>query len=132
MQAIILVVTITALAAASFTDIKKREVPDWLNYGLVVFGLGTNLLLSVAFWTWTYIAYSVFGMLALFAIAYFMFYAGQWGGGDSKMLIGLGSVFGLAALSYHFGSTFSLREQFTHFCGAHSLLLKTGKGLLKS
>src|SRR3989338_1575882 len=95
MQAIILVVTITALAAASFTDIKKREVPDWLNYGLVVFGLGTNLLLSVAFWTWTFISYSVFGMLALFAIAYFMFYAGQWGGGDSKMLIGLGSIFGL-------------------------------------
>jgi len=95
MQGIILAVVLAALAVASYTDIKKREVPDWLNYGLAVFGLGVNLLLSVAFWTWTYIVYSLAGMLAFFGIAYVMFYAGQWGGGDSKMLIGLGAVFGL-------------------------------------
>ncbi|MAG15865.1 hypothetical protein CMO88_02285 [Candidatus Woesearchaeota archaeon] len=95
MQEIIIVIALAVLAAGSYTDIKKREVPDWLNYGLMVFGLGTNLLLSIVFWTWTYIAYSITGMLAFFAIAYVMFYTGQWGGGDSKMLIGLGAVFGL-------------------------------------
>lgn len=95
MQGIITAVALAALAIASYTDIKKREVPDWLNYGLVAFGLGANLLLSVVLWTWTHIAYSIAGMLAFFAVAYAMFYTGQWGGGDSKMLIGLGAVFGL-------------------------------------
>jgi len=31
----------------------------------------------------------------MFGIAALMFYTGQWGGGDSKMLIGFGAVFGL-------------------------------------
>ncbi len=95
MQQIITAVAFAAVAAGSLADVKMREVPDWLNYGLLAFGIGANLLLSLAFWDWTYIAYSLLGLLVFFAIAYMMFYAGQWGGGDSKMLIALGAVFGL-------------------------------------
>ena len=92
---LIAAVVLAALAIASLTDIRTREVPDWLNYGLSVFGLGAGVLLSIAFWTWTYAAYSLLGMGVFFAIAMLMFYAGQWGGGDSKMLIGLGASIGL-------------------------------------
>lgn len=95
MQQIIASVAFAAVAAGSFADVKMREVPDWLNYGLLAFGIGSNAILSVAFWDWTYLAYSLAGLLVFFAIAYLMFYAGQWGGGDSKMLIALGAVFGL-------------------------------------
>src|SRR3989344_342345 len=95
MQEIIAAVAFSAIAAGSFTDVKMHEVPDWLNYGLLAFGIGANTLLSIAFWNWTYIAYSLLGLLVFFAIACFMFYAGQWGGGDSKMLLALGAVFGL-------------------------------------
>ncbi len=106
MQEIITAVAFAGVAAGSFTDIKVHEVPDWLNYGLLAFGIGANALLSLAFWTWTYIAYSILGLLVFFAIACFMFYAGQWGGGDSKMLISLGAVFGLP---------FSLSAPFVNF-----------------
>ena len=34
-------------------------------------------------------------MAVFIAFAYIMFYAGQWGGGDAKLLMGLGAVFGL-------------------------------------
>ncbi len=95
MQEIITAVAFAAVAAGSLTDIRKHEVPDWLNYGLLAFGIGANALLSLAFWDWTYLAYSLLGLLVFFAIAFFMFYAGQWGGGDSKMLLALGAVFGL-------------------------------------
>ncbi len=95
MQEIMTAVAFAGVAAGSFTDLKVHEVPDWLNYGLLAFGIGANALLSVAFWTWTYLAYSLLGLLVFFAIACFMFYAGQWGGGDSKMLLALGAVFGL-------------------------------------
>ncbi len=95
MQEIMTAVAFAAVAAGSFTDVKVHEVPDWLNYGLLAFGIGANALLSIALWTWTYLAYSLLGLLVFFAIAHLMFYAGQWGGGDSKMLLALGAVFGL-------------------------------------
>lgn len=84
-----------ALLAGSITDLKTREVPDWLNYGLVISGIGVNLLLSIIYSNLFFIANSIAGLLVFFIIAYVMFYAGQWGGGDSKMLMGLGSMIGI-------------------------------------
>ena len=84
-----------ALFAGSLTDLKKREVPDWVNYGLIIAGVALNLLFSVIYWTPRFIINSVVGLLVFFGIAWIMFYAGQWGGGDSKMLMGLGSVIGI-------------------------------------
>ncbi len=106
MQEIITAVAFAGVAVGSLTDVKVHEVPDWLNYGLLAFGIGANALLSIALWNWTHIAYSLLGLLVFFAIAYFMFYAGQWGGGDSKMLLALGAVFGLP---------FSLSVPFVNF-----------------
>jgi len=90
-----IIIAILALAIGSYTDIKTREVPDWLNYGLIVFGLGSRLIFSLASFNWSYILYGIFGFIAFLALAYIMFYLGQWGGGDSKMLIGLGAIIGL-------------------------------------
>lgn len=84
-----------ALLAGSITDLKTREVPDWLNYGLVISGIGVNLLLSIIYSNLFFIVNSIAGLLVFFIIAYVMFYAGQWGGGDSKMLMGLGSMIGI-------------------------------------
>ena len=87
--------TAAVLTAASVTDIRTREVPDWLNYGAIVSGMAISLLYSVINSTIWPIVYSIAGLLVFLAIATIMFYAGQWGGGDSKMLIALGSLLGL-------------------------------------
>ena len=84
-----------ALVIGSITDIKTREVPDWINFGLIFSGLGIRALYSVITFDWMYLAYGVIGLLVFVAIAYIMFYTGQWGGGDSKMLMGLGALIGL-------------------------------------
>ena len=42
-----------------------------------------------------FIISSLVGLLIAFCIAYFMFDAGQWGGGDSKMIMGLGAMIGI-------------------------------------
>ncbi len=86
-----------ALLAGSLTDLKTREVPDWVNYGLIISGVGLNLLFSVIYSTPSYIISSIIGLVIFFVIAYMMFYLGQWGGGDSKMLMGLGSMIGIEA-----------------------------------
>ena len=84
-----------ALLIGSITDLKTREVPDWLNYGLIFSGLGINLLVSAMYSNPSFIINSIIGLLIFFGIAYIMFYSGQWGGGDSKILIGLGAMIGL-------------------------------------
>ncbi|MBI2657499.1 prepilin peptidase [Candidatus Woesearchaeota archaeon] len=84
-----------ALFIGSITDFKTREVPDWVNYGLVISGIGINLLFSVIYSDSSFIINSILGLTIFFGIAYIMFYAGQWGGGDSKMLMGIGAMIGI-------------------------------------
>src|SRR3989338_3440310 len=74
------------LLIGSITDLKTREVPDWVNYGLIISGIGLNLLFSIILQDRSYIINSILGLSIFFGIAYVMFYAGQWGGGDSKTL----------------------------------------------
>lgn len=83
------------LGAGSYTDLKTREVPDWINYGLISIGLFLGLLFSVFFNDYSFIIRSILGLGISFALAWAMFYSGQWGGGDSKMLMGLGAVLGM-------------------------------------
>ena len=93
--AITYVLSFIALFIGSVTDLKTREVPDWVNYGLIISGLGLNLLFSAIYSNSFFIINSIIGLAIFFGIAYIMFYAGQWGGGDSKMIMGLGAMIGI-------------------------------------
>lgn len=88
-------VVISFLFAAALNDVKKREVPNWVNYGLVITGLGIGMLQSLVASDWHFLAFSLSGALAALALSALMFYTGQWGGGDSKLLIGMGAMLGL-------------------------------------
>ncbi|MBI1935655.1 prepilin peptidase [Candidatus Woesearchaeota archaeon] len=94
-SAITYIISFAALFVGSITDLKTREVPDWINYGLVASGLGLNLLFSAVYSNSDFIINSIAGLAIFYGVAYIMFYTGQWGGGDSKMLMGLGAVIGL-------------------------------------
>ena len=89
------IIILSFLAAAAVSDLKKREVPNWVNYGLVVVGIGLSLLQSIVFADWHFLAFSIVGAAAALALAALMFYTGQWGGGDSKLLIGMGAALGI-------------------------------------
>ncbi|MBW2989630.1 A24 family peptidase [Candidatus Woesearchaeota archaeon] len=91
---IIFAVTLAGLIIAAFTDFKVREVPDWLSYGLIASGLGLNLAFSFIYSDFWISVNSLAGLVLAFIIALLMFYSGQWGGGDSKVLMGLGALIG--------------------------------------
>src|SRR3989338_7330218 len=93
--AITYVLSFIALFIGSITDLKTREVADWVNYGLIISGVGLNLLFSAVYSDSSFIINSIIGLAIFFGIAYIMFYAGQWGGGDSKILMGLGAMIGI-------------------------------------
>ena len=84
-----------ALAAASVTDMRTREVPDWLSYALIAAGIGIRCIDSLITLSWQPIIEGLFGFGAMLALSMGMFYSGQWGGGDTKLLIGIGAMLGL-------------------------------------
>ena len=86
-------VGIMGLIAGSITDIQRREVPDWLNYFLIFTGLGLRFMHSIATGNWMYFVYGLLGFGVFFILAYLMYFTGQWGGGDSKMLMAMGAMF---------------------------------------
>jgi len=88
-------VTWGVLLVASYIDLRTREVPDWISYGLIFAGIGVRSIYGYAEGTWSYVLEGTLGILVMFILACIMFYTGQWGGGDSKLLIGLGALFGL-------------------------------------
>ncbi|MBU0616069.1 MAG: A24 family peptidase [Nanoarchaeota archaeon] len=94
MLIIITIIVLIGLLIGSYTDLKTREVPDWLNFALVACGFGINAIYSAVYWDYTYILNSVAGFAAFFLFAILMYYTGQWGGGDSKMIMGLGALIG--------------------------------------
>jgi len=93
--AILISIALLILIIGSYTDFKTREVPDWINYSGIVAGLGIRTIYSTATSDWSYIIAGLIGFGVFFGIALGMFYLGQWGGGDSKMLMGLGALIGL-------------------------------------
>ncbi len=85
-------IAIFGTLVGSITDLKERIVPNWISYLMIIFGLTGHLLLSIlsrGFWP---LLNSLIGAGVFFGIASIMFYTGAWGGGDTKLLIGLGAL----------------------------------------
>jgi Flp pilus assembly protein protease CpaA len=90
-----LTIALIGVAIGSYTDIKTLEVPDWLNYTMIALGLGGNLIFSIASLDYSYIINSILGLAVAATIGLLMYYTGQWGGGDSKVLFGIGALLGI-------------------------------------
>ncbi len=108
----LIIVALFVLAVASYVDLKILEVPDWLNYAGIAAGLGIHLIFSLQQWSWWPIASSAIGFGIAFAIACLMFYTGQWGGGDAKLLMALGAIIGFTPEKFGFGSSFLINLVF--------------------
>ncbi len=95
MEYIALVVGTLFLAAASWHDLRTREVPDLLSYGLLLFGIAYPTIAAIVQWDWLPLAQMGIGLGVMLALGLLLFYTGQWGGADSKLLFGLGALLGL-------------------------------------
>jgi len=92
-DAILAVFGFIALIFASISDFKTGEVPDWLNYSLIISGFGVRVFHSLIFSDLWYLLYGLAGFGVMFGIGLMMYYTKQWGGGDAKLFMGLGVVF---------------------------------------
>ncbi len=93
-----LIIAFIALLIGSITDLKNREVPDYVSYSLIFFAFASAIIYSIIQWSYIPIAQTAMGFIVGYIIAYTMFYLGQWGGGDSKLIMGLGAALGFIFL----------------------------------
>ena len=92
---ILLILGLLLVAVGSIADLWWREVPDWNNYFGIAAALMIRTVYSLGTGSWTWILEGLLGLGAMYCLACGLFYLGQWGGGDSKLLMALGAVFGL-------------------------------------
>ena len=78
------------LAWAAVSDCAARRIPNWLTYSLVLSGLLHAVLFGTVVGTWG----ALLGMLVGFALTFVFFALGAMGGGDVKLLTGVGAWLG--------------------------------------
>ena len=97
----LIAITLVVLLISSYTDLKTREVPDWLNYGFIFMALGLRTIFSFDY-GWKILIDGLLGFAAFFLLALLFYHTNQWGGGDSKLLMGMGAAIGI---SYKFNQS---------------------------
>ncbi|MBT3262131.1 prepilin peptidase [Candidatus Woesearchaeota archaeon] len=90
---IISVIALLALIVASISDLKTREIPDWISYGLLFFIISIKLLQSILTKSFVPLTAAGITFLAFFAFGNLMYFTRQWGGGDTKLITSLGTAF---------------------------------------
>jgi len=91
-----LIISITVLfllILASYIDIKTKEVPNLISYSIIAVSLGLNLLQSIITKQFSNTFYSFIGFFVFFSLGLILYYTKQWGGGDAKLLMGIGAAF---------------------------------------
>lgn len=82
------------LSVATYTDLKDRIVPNWLNYTYIASMLYFHLSYYIMNDYTLYLIASLIGGGLCFIVGVLMYRWKQWGGGDAKLLIGVGLAVG--------------------------------------
>lgn len=90
---ILVFVVLIWLIFASICDMKTTEVPNWISFSLIAFGSFIVLVNMVEKNSFNPLIIPGISFLAALAISLLLYYTKQWGGGDAKLLMGLGIVF---------------------------------------
>lgn len=88
-------VALLSLALASYEDMRIREIPDLLSFSMIGIGSFLAIVNSISMNSFQPIINAFFGVLAGIIIGFLLYFSGQWGGGDTKVLMGMGALMGL-------------------------------------
>lgn len=88
----LIIIALIWIVAATISDLKKREVPDWLSFSLIAIALFARFIFSLlendfSFFFWGIIYFGIF-----FLLGNLFYYTKVFAGGDAKLLMGIGAV----------------------------------------
>ena len=87
-----LIITVLFSVIAAIYDVKYGIVPDKLNYILLVFGIVSNLILSIISSNVKFILASFISMIITYTITFMLWKLKMWGGGDVKLFTAIATV----------------------------------------
>lgn len=93
------VVVLIALLIGSISDFRTREIPDLLSFSLVAVATIFAITRSVIESNFILLGYHALGFLTAWAIGLALYFLGQWGGGDAKIVMGVGAIVGIDFMS---------------------------------
>jgi len=73
-------------------DLRTREISNWLNFSLIAFALAYRAFYSSYLGEWSFFLWGAGGFFLFWLLAYGLYYARAFAGGDAKLLMGLGAV----------------------------------------
>ena len=115
-------ITLIAIIFATISDLKTFEIPDAISYFLIIFGISAQIILATTSQSLQPINALLISLAIASAIAIPLFLLGQWGGGDTKLLLGIAAVlptFHTTSLPFILTFTFNLFL----FGGLYSILI---------
>ena len=80
------------LAVASFQDIKKREVANWLSFSLILFALAFRAFYALLNNNLWFFLNGLIGLAMFYVLANIFYYGRLFAGGDAKLLMAIGVV----------------------------------------
>ena len=89
------------LLLAAVIDLRERRIPNWLTFGVIAAGFARALLITGP----TGLAPALSGLAAAAAVPFILFVMGALGGGDVKLLAGIGVWMGAAQALAVFAAT---------------------------
>ena len=97
------------LVFASIHDLKKRIVPNWISFSLIIFAFGFRFFYSLFNENFSFFFQGLIGLGIFFIIGNLLYYGRMFAGGDAKLMIALGPILGFS------GSFFENLEFFSLF-----------------
>ena len=96
MDVLILIVPMVLLVIATWCDLRTREIPDWFSAALVL----TGIIAAGFGWAGVRWWMVLSGLLLGFLIGLALFHFAKFGGGDAKLIAGIGAILGPVGLLF--------------------------------
>lgn len=89
------------ITVAVVNDVKKTEVPDWLNFSLIIFALGFRFFYCL-FWVgnFDFLNQGLIGLGVFVVLGNLLYYSRFFAGGDAKLMMALGAILPLSTSIY--------------------------------
>ncbi len=89
----LVVLALVWLVFAAISDSKTTEIPNWLNFSLIIFALGFRFFYSLFHQgSWGFFYWGLIGLGIFFVLENVLYYSHAFAGGDAKLMMALGTI----------------------------------------
>ncbi len=92
----LIALAVVFMTFAVANDVKERIVPNWLNFSLIIFALGSRFFYSLFNENFPFFYHGLTGFGIFFILGNAFYYGRIFAGGDAKLMIALGAILPLS------------------------------------